>query len=245
MGLEDLAELRGPVEGRRPAPHAVAEQRDVDRVRVVRVELTRFTPPLEPILPSGRGIRVRVAGEDQVERGASVGGLVETERGSVRRGPPAAVGRRGAVAGDRRAPVVVVRVGRVDRDRSDRAILGDRHAGRDQGPRAAVRRGEEADAGLGVTRAVGLTGSREDPVRVVRVNREGTDRVRRDPVVEGRPRGRGGEPVRREPDAAARGADPDLAVPGDARRGGSPSRSRARSSASRGRCTSRSRERSA
>src|SRR6266568_269583 len=88
----------------------------------------------------------------------------------------------------------VVGIGRVDPDRTDRSILGDGasataesagsrrgHAPGDERPVfAAVRRFEEADACLGVTRAIRFAGSDIESVSsgVIRIEGDRTDRSR-------------------------------------------------------------------
>ena len=124
------------------APDAVAEHRRVERVGVVRVELQLGDPALEPVdaargRASGSAASCRWRSVDSVKLRAAVGRPVDAERGRVRRRAPAAVDRRRAVARDGGADADRVRVARLDRDRADRAVGGDRGASRARASRSA------------------------------------------------------------------------------------------------------------
>ena len=164
------------------APEPVAEHRRVQRRRVVRVELQPVDAALEPVgAGAGAGVgRVlrrlvrQVLLQDEV---AAVGGLVDAQLRCVGRRAAPAVHRRGAVARDRGADVDRPRVGRVDRDRADRAVGGDRRAAGDERPRGAeVGRLEQAQARLGVARAVLL--ARAGVQRLARRRRRAASRRR-------------------------------------------------------------------
>ena len=114
-----------------------------------------------------------------------------------------------------RADQDVARVARLDRDPRDRPEVGGGERARDERPvRAAVRRLVETEAGLAVTARVPLTGADVDRLagRVVRVDGDRADRVRRDPVRDLLPVRVRRERVGRPPDAAARRADVERAL---------------------------------
>ena len=225
---EDLVEGRVAVQRVRAAVETVVEDRRVDLgLTAVPVELHVRDAAAEEV-PTVRGRRIgHVLRENQLgrERCTSVRRLVEPDLRDARRREAAAVHRRRPVPGDRRADEDVVRVGRIDRDRADRApgrdrageVGGDvrtgrvgRRAPRDQRPRrAAVGRLVETDAGLGIARAVRLARADVDrhSGRVVRVIGDRADRIRRDTRARRRPLHLLVQRVRRTEDTTAGRAD--------------------------------------
>ena len=199
------------------AEDAVVEHREVERVRVGGVVLDVGDSALEEVAPVRR---VRVHGilrqvEAQLEAGSAVRGLVQPDRRSARR-REAPTGDAGArVAGNRRAHEDVPRVLRVDGDLADAPILRDGVAARNELPvLAAVGGLVEAETGLAVARAAGLTGADVDRVAglVGRVDQERADRGRVQPLVERLPVRVAAERVVGAPDPAARCADVEPAL---------------------------------
>src|SRR5262249_24168626 len=120
-----------------------------------------------------------------------------------------------------RADQDVVRVARLDRDPRDRAVVGGCERARHEGPRLAlVGRLVQAEARLAVAAAVRLAGADAErlPARVVRVDGDRADRVRRDSGRDLLPLQVVLQRVPRAPDAAACGADVERAARGAALR---------------------------
>ena len=180
------------------ADQAQRRLRRVHDVRVARVELH---------LVDRAGLRER-------ERRAAVRRGVDADCG--RSGRPAARGVGADSAHARaRADQDVARVARLDRDPRDRAVVRGRERTRHERPAGAVVGGlVEAEPGFAVAARVRLSGADVDrPARrIVRVDGDRADRVRRDPVRDLLPRRLLRERVLRPPHTAARRADVDRAV---------------------------------
>ena len=105
-----------------------------------------------------------------------------------------------------RADQDVVRVALLDRDPRDRTVVGDGERAVDAGPvGAVVARLVEAEPSLAVAAGVSFTGADVDRLagRVVRIDGDRADRVRRDPVGDLLPGGVLGQRVLRPPEPAA------------------------------------------